>query len=981
MLRSPVAVSARLKCALLLSVSASVLMGGEQALAQAAAPAAPLPTTAAATPDANAVQEVVVTGSRLVTGATPPPPLSTVTNVQLQSRGAVNLSDTVQEIPAFRPTAGQSQGLSGALANGQSLLDLRGLGRTRTLVLVDGQRPTPTNTDGSFDTNTIPTSLVARTDVVTGGASAAYGSDAVAGVVNFVLKDKIDGFIGNAQYGISNYADTRNRSGSLGWGHEFDDGKVRVMMGGDLSKTDPSPTMYGRPWGALEPGIIPLTATRPAGTPATLITNHVEYILPPQGLITSCVVGGKTLSGSACPVGNLTFQQDGTPVPFQYGPYVGTTVQVAPSNSTDYGYTPLGNLIMQSGGQKANFLARVAYDISPTTSAWAQYSYGSFKIFSESSYFTRSANAEIINAGNPYIPAALAAQMAAGGITQIKMASLLPNAYNPQNINSFHQEQAGLKGTLFGDWKWDFTATDGASTFMFRNHNFVSLANYYSSIYAVKDSSGNTVCGPLSTNPNASMLTAPQIATIGAGCAPTNLFGLGNQSAAAQAYDSTTFIVSTLYKRQSAEFNFGGTLFHDWAGPVSLAVGAEWHRDKVDFVVDPSLVASSAAQDFPAYAPVNSSGKTSAKEVYAEVGVPVMRDAMFFKALDLNGAVRHTDYSPSGPVNTWKLGGTWDVNDFLRLRLTRSRDIRAPNIAEAFLQSGSFGILTNPLTGVSAQQGNTNFGNPNLKPEVADTWTGGFVVSPTSGLLSGFRASVDYYNIRINGVIASISAAQVLQRYYVQNNQSYAQYITFNPNNPLGFDHVTSALLNLNTQQTSGYDIDIEYRAPRDALGVPGRFSVTAQGNRLHQLETYDNTGASLGEIAGYFPRNRWTFYLNYDYDKFGGYLQARYSSSMKYNINDFGPDSQYYNPALPNSINKNIFPSVVYWSIGGHYTVVDAGNRHLELYGIIDNLLNKNPPSGSYGALMGMGTGGTGGYDPYDNIGRYFKMGFRFTY
>ena len=159
--------------ALLLGASASVLLGvvGAQAQAQNSPPAADLPTTAA--PDSAAVGEIVVTGTRLVTGFTTPTPVSQVTAATLQSRGAINLSDAVLELPAFRPTGGETQGVTGSLAVGQSLFDLRGLGRTRTLVLVDGKRPVPTNSDGSYDTNTIPTSLVARSDVVTGGASAA----------------------------------------------------------------------------------------------------------------------------------------------------------------------------------------------------------------------------------------------------------------------------------------------------------------------------------------------------------------------------------------------------------------------------------------------------------------------------------------------------------------------------------------------------------------------------------------------------------------------------------------------------------------------------------------------------------------------------------------------------------------------------------------------------------------------------------------
>ena len=185
---------------LLQSASAAVLaviIGAPAAFAQTAAPAAPLPEAGPA-PDAAAVGEIVVTGTRLATGFTAPTPVSVVGSAQVESRGAVNISDVVQEIPAFTPS-GPTQGTSGTFAVGQSILNLRNLGATRTLVLVDGQRPTPNNSNGTFDTNMLPTSLIDHTDVVTGGASAAYGSDAIAGVANFVLKDHIDGVIGNVQ--------------------------------------------------------------------------------------------------------------------------------------------------------------------------------------------------------------------------------------------------------------------------------------------------------------------------------------------------------------------------------------------------------------------------------------------------------------------------------------------------------------------------------------------------------------------------------------------------------------------------------------------------------------------------------------------------------------------------------------------------------------------------------------------------------------
>ncbi len=930
---------------------------------------------AAAQTEGAAVQEVVVTGSRLATGFNAPTPVSVMGSAQLEARGAVNLSDAVQDIPAFRPVSA-TQGVSGSLAPGQSLFDLRALGRTSTLVLLDGQRPVPTNTDGSFDTNTIPTSLVARTEVVTGGASAAYGSDAIAGVVNFVLKDRINGLVGNALYGISGHNDTRQFAVNLGYGTDFAGDKGRFMIGGEFSERDPSPTMYGRAWGRKEPGFVPLPASRPAGTPGNVIAERVEYILPPGSLITSCVRAGVVLAGAACPVGNLTFDASGNPAPFRFGTFVGTTQQVAPANGSTYGYSTAGGLIMQQGGKRRNVLARAAYDVTPNTTLWAQVHYGRFQVESTGSYFTRNANAMIINAGNPYIPAAVASQMAAGGITQLRLSGMVDEPYNTHNRNWMHQEQVGARGSIFGDWKWDVTLASGKSNLRYEVDNMVLVNNFYASIHAVRDASGNIVCGPIATNPNAGLMTAPQIATIQPGCAPTNIFGVGVQSPAAKAYTNPTEITFTDFERQSAEFNVAGSPFDIWAGPVSVAFGGSYRRDKMDFTVPQEVL--TRAQAFFAYNPISGGGKTSATELYGEAGVPILRDVAIAKALDLNGAVRWTDYDPSGAVTTWKLGATWDINDYVRLRATRSRDIRAPNIPELYLPSFSYGNVTNPATGVSALQANQNSPNPNLKPEKAKTWTAGVVLQP-SGFLTGFRAAVDVYKIENAGVIATVPAAQVLARYYLQGNQEYAKYISFD-NSPLGFAHVTSALLNLNRQKTSGYDFDIEYRLPVDTL-VPGRFTLNAMGTHLRQLETFDATGVSLGDLAGYLPKDRWTFNIAYDLDRFSAYVQVKTNSKMKYNINFIGPDDPRYNPALSTSINKNVFPSMAYWNVGVNYRIIEEEGRRVEAYGIIDNLMDKNPPGGSYGTLQSMGTGGSGGYSPYDPIGRYFKMGVRFQY
>ena len=954
----------------LMTASAFALLGGPTALAQTAAE------------EPGALEEIVVTGTRLATGFTTPTPVSVVGAQQIETRGAANVGEAVQEIPAFRP-GGPTQGVSGTFAVGQSILDLRGLGGTRTLVLVDGRRHVPNNVNGTFDTNVIPVSLVERTEVVTGGASAAYGSDAVAGVVNFILRDRLEGIRGNVQYGVSQRGDTPEWSGSLGFGTSFAGGRGHLIIGGDAAKNDISGSMYEREWGRQEPGLVPLTAARPAGVPANIIGPNTQYILAPGSLITSCQRGATVLSGAACPLNNLTFNENGQPVPFEFGPLVGTTLQVGPGGTRgNYGLNTATVAMLKVGGERQTFLTRANYDITPDFTVFAQFSYGRFQVDSRGTHFTRNANQLIVNRDNPYIPAALGARMDAAGINQVRMNRLNDDfgGADPNNRNKFTEFVVGARGRIFNDWQWDASIVTGDSNFRYDIGGITLVPNYYAGLHAVRDGSGAIVCGPMATNPNRALLSAAQIAAVQSGCVPWNPFGPTSMSPEARAYNTPRMYQFTDYSRDVAAVNLAGSPFSTWAGEVSVAMGGEWRRDDVVVTVPADIEALSVAAAWFAVNPRSGAGKITVKEGYLEAGVPLARDTYLARTLDINGAVRVTDYSTSGTVTTWKVGATWEPADFLRLRATRSRDIRAPNVPELFVKGNdSFGLRTNPRTGVSAQLNGSSVNNPDLDPEKADTWTVGAIIQPT-GALSGFRASIDYYNIKINGVISAISFGEVLDRFYLQNDQSVARFIQFD-NSAIGFSRVDSPLLNLNRQVTRGVDMELAYRAPEDAMGIPGRFQLSALGSWLDTLETFDANNRSLGELAGAIPKWRWTVNLTYDIGRFSTNLQARTNSTLKYNINRVGPDDPAYNPASSVSINRNLFPAMAYFNLSARYALINRENRRLEAYGIVDNLLDKDPPMGIWAVMSGLGTGGSAGYNPYDGMGRYFKVGLRFQY
>lgn len=952
----------------------------------AAAPA--MAQTAPASAVGETVEEVVVTGSRLqASGFTTPTPVTVIGQEQFATRGAASVLDALQEMPSFRGIFGANQTTGGTYTVGQGLLDLRSLGLTRTLVLVDGRRHVPTNSDGTLDTNVIPTALIDRVDVVTGGASAAYGSDAVSGVVNFVLNDRLEGGKGTLQYGTSQRGDAEEFVANLAFGTRFAEGRGRLILGGDYSHSDPSGTIYSRDWGRRGTALVALPATRAAGLPAQLLADDQRYAIPPGSLVTSCVRGGVFLSGAACPIGNLTFDEAGQPTPFVFGSPRGGLQMVGGGND---GYNQFRNQLLRVGTERKSGLARVSYDLTDDVTAWAQLSGGGFQVKSRTSDYVNFGSI-IIQRDNPFLPAALAAQMDANGVTRFNLSRLnyaQQGGVHVANTNSFWEGSMGLRGTVFGDWKWDASYTSGRSKAWYRPQGLTVLPNYLAALYVVRDAGGAPVCGPIASNPMFAALPAAQraayAAVAGSGCAPFNPFGPSAESQAALNYVAPLSTESlTTYDQQSAAINLAGSPFRTWAGDASVAVGAEWRRASSDVSMSADTAALvQAAAFFAGAPPLPSQGAVEVKEGYAEIGLPLAHDLPFARAVDFNGAVRITDYSSSGTVVTWKLGATWDVTDSLRLRATRSRDIRAPGISELYYRGNAVLVsASNPLTGVGTQVAVSRVNNRDLDPEKADTWAVGFVVQPTWDWARGLRASVDYYSITLNGVISYIPVQSIINGYYLGGRTDYAKYITFDASSPAGFSRVGPVLQNLNRQVARGLDINIEYATSLERFGAPGEVKVSAVGSHLARLETFDNSGASFGDMAGSVPKWGWTANLNYRLDRFSTTLTARYNSSQTYNVQLVGPDDPAYNPASSSSISKNVFPAMVYYSLQAEYAIRDDGQRRLVLYGIVDNLFDKDPPAGSFSMLAGVGSAASTLYDPYDNLGRYFKAGLRFSF
>ena len=911
-------------------------------------------------PEASQVEEVVVTGSRLQnTGFQAPTPVTVLGGEALTRRAPSTIADVVNELPAFRQTATSTQNQRGNGNGGQNRVDLRGLGDVRTLVLIDGLRHVPTNLTGTLDVNLIPTPLVERVEVVTGGASAAYGSDAVSGVVNFILKERMNGIQGTVQYGVSQYGDHREPTVSLATGKDFLNDRLHVVLGGDYSDNKGIGTLYSRDWGRKQPGLIAYGNGR-GNLPAQALVEDTTYSLQSDGGLIN-----------AGPLKGIAFGANGAPFNFVYGQVFSNLMYGGPNNSPDA--NPFGNWKVEAPHKRYTGLVKTTFEINDDTKAFFEYGYAKQASAGLSSY--HQGQSLIVLNTNPFLPAEVKAKMAAAGVDRITVGRYETQLGGYQLLAQTitNRFTAGIKGKIFGDWKWDAYVEHGQTDGSQKVKTNIFEGNYLEAIYAVTGPNGTPVCGPVATNPNLTGANAFRVAQIQPGCVPFNLFGRTSPSQAAKDYITYHSDNETQYKQDVLAVNIAGQPLSTWAGPVSVAAGLEHRTESAFSLADPfgqQVVALS--NNGSTY-----SGKIKVSEGYVEVGVPLAKDMAWAKSLDLNGAARRTHYSTSGSVTTWKLGATWEPTDFLRLRATRSRDIRAPNITELF-QTRNIGITASFLNPISGQTGAINTisgGNPNLTPEIADTLTVGMVFQPHWGFTDSLRIAVDYYSIDISKVISSVAAADIARR-CAAGLKDYCALIVFDTTAPSGISTIASTPANLNRLKTNGVDLEVAYRVPLEAMNLPGKFDIRSLTTWVDDLTTIDAVSdvdrAGSGALGG-VPAYTSSFNLTYAIGNFSNTLQAKYTSAIRGDATLIGPDASTYNPALSNSINKNLFPAMVYWNWQGQYDL-RTGDRSVQLFANVNNIFDKDPPSL---AIVAFASGG----NPYDVIGRSYKAGVRFKF
>lgn len=877
---------------------------------------AAIPAAAQQTASLASVEEVVVSGTRLDNQQEVPTP-TMVLDPKILSEGArPNVFAALNDMPQFRGSAAPQVGASLFAGTGNWAPDLRGLGTPRTLTLIDGKRVV-TGYDNA-DYSVIPSILIKRVDVVTGSASAAWGSNAVAGVVNIVVDDEIEGLHAKAGTGIASRGGSMEQRFELAGGTSFLDGALHAQFGAEYIDTGRSSPRASRAnvgrWQVVTnpntaPGQLPLIRQGDVGFSDRSL----------GGLIMTGVNAGKS------------FNPDGTLSTLNLGRVVGNLSIGAGAVAND------DFIMLQAPSTRYNLVGRAIYQLNPDIKLTADVRHS--HVFDEFPLFIDSNAGNItVSRDNAFLPAAVRTQMLAAGQTSFTMGrfnsdyALIEVDYSRRTT----QASLTLDANLSDSWRLNAYYSHGqfSEDPNYRNERIVPNFNRAADSI-ISPTTGQPICRVALTDPSTN-------------CVPINLFGFGAPSQTARGYVLGTSIQRTDVYLDSGAITLHGDLGDLWAGPASVAIGIEARREAINQTAG-ALDRASAFGFFNASA---YRGDNTTKEAFSEVLIPLVRDLPLLQSLKFNGAIRVTD-DKTGTIWSWKVGATDQVFDDFSVRFTHSRDIRAPNLGELYkpLFGPGIGPVFDPQKNLTYSIGSFSGGNANLKPEASMTTTAGFTYTPDFGLV----LSVDYFDINIENAIGTISSQQAVTL-CAAGNQTLCSTIARDAN---GFITTVSAnSINFTAYKTSGIDATFQYTLP---LELPGALSVRSTLTYLNNFTTNNGLATveyveSQGDIRASLgaPRAIINTTLTYDTDDYGGYLRGRFLSAGYYD--------------RTRQIQNNAIPAFFYVDAGVHVNIGIGLENPVQLNATVVNLLDRDPPMESQ-------------FSPfYDIIGRYFRVGVAYN-
>ncbi|MBX7197814.1 MAG: TonB-dependent receptor [Rhodospirillaceae bacterium] len=917
-----------------------------------------------------ALEEVVITGSRIVRdGYEAPTPVTVVGSEQLESAAKPNVFDAISYLPAFSGNVNLNTSNSNISTGtgGASTLNLRGLGVNRTLVLLDGRRFPNIFVSGGTDAKLFPDLLISRVDVVTGGASAVYGSDAVSGVVNFVLDNEFTGVKGNVMGGVTGRGDHRQYKVAAAAGTPFAAGRGHFLLSADYGY---QADMNGNTRAWNQAGY--MQVANPAyGTGAGQSLTNPQTLLRFQSGLWAASPGGVIFSG---PLKGITFGAGGVPYNFNFGSI--TTSSFTVGGDWDKA-TEQGANSLSAGIVDKHLFSHASYDLNDNVTIYADYNYGTVNNTNSVAWTYYLGSNINVKLDNPYLPQSVVAQAQALKLTGLAFGKALhdvPEYASWNQRNSFVYVVGGKGNFEAFDTKWKFDAylQKGLIKLDLNSPIQVSPPRFALAIDAVRAPNGTIVCRSTLTNPTN-------------GCVPYNLIGTDRNSDAAINYITALPNHPHNSQRQgltSAAANVSGEPFSDWAGPISLAAAIEWRKETIDGKADPIATAKEwYSTNYISWPHV----EQSVVEGNLETVIPLAKDTVWAKSLDFNGAVRLTDYSVSGSVVTWKAGLTYNPIDDIRIRFTQSRDIRAPNLNDLFApgQQGH-GAIADPFkNNQTFEFGSIQGGNTSLKPEKADTSGVGIVVQPQ--FFPGFSASVDYYSIKLNGAVTNPNTSFILQQCYA-GVQIYCPLINRDAAGVLQTINVFP--VNSNTLWARGMDVEASYRTSLSNISesLNGDLTLRLVATHVIRLKTLgltlsDSTGTIGGGGALGRPAPNWNghFTVSYSNDPIRMNWNLHYVSSGKMFADSIvcaAGSCPTTVPAGLTTYDSGYVPKYYLNDFSIAYALFRDGARSAEVYLNVDNVFDRDPPPVAVSGVAYSPMTEPGIYDVY---GRSFRLGVRF--
>lgn len=970
------------------------------------------------------VETVVVTGSRIPqVGVYSSSPVTAVSNQEIKYEGTTNVETLLNNLPSAFADFGsyESNGSPGI-----ATVNLRDLAPARTLVLIDGKRLMPGDpADPVPDLNQIPAALIERVDVVTGGASAVYGSDAIAGVVNFIMRKDFEGFEFDGQW--LGYQHTNNNA--------FDRGIVAQGLGGSTPGSIPeapgsiwdgdtvdlngilgvnSPdgkgniTMYG--------GFRHLNAvtedTRDVSACGTATTGSGSFICAGSSTAARTengqTAGGRfiSLDGGSC--GNCTVDP--------------TTGLLRGFTQADrFNFAPLNYL--QRPDQRYTFGAMGHYEFNKAIDIYSSLMFMDdhtvAQIAPSGAFFGTVLQT---NCDNPELTAQEVSAFCTSATNVIRpgYATMLIGRRNKEGGNrqddlrhTSYRMVVGVKGDLGGGWAYDAFAQYGDTVYQEEYLNDLSITRIQRSLIVNPD--GNCASADDGTDPN---------------CVPWNIFVPNGVTKAATNYLS----VPGMKEGSTQEWVAGASLTGDlgawgvqspWAkSPVAVALGTEYRQEQLNLRVDSEFSTGDlAGQGGPT---LSTNGGYNLTEGFGEIRVPVVSDMPMFEDLSVNAGYRYSSYNLAGSVESFKYGAEWQPIDDFRLRASYQHAVRAPNVVELFTPQG-LGLWggTDPCAGpvpvdtpaqcantgvtpgeygnilqcISGQCGGLFGGNLTLKPETSNTTEFGVVLTPT--FLQGFTATIDYFNISLTGAINVIPEAETLTNCANSGDPFFCNLIHRSPGPGqfkgaifgTGADagYIVATNVNTGSEKTSGVDFEANYSSHLEdwGMGANGSLAFAFLGTYTQSFKVTPVPGDHEYDCAGLFgltcgtPIPKWrhrlrvTWTAPWDFDLS---LNWRHMSEVKFDANTNDPTLSGPCGGPCGDLSDAKISAYDYFDISADYTV----RQGISIHGGIDNVFDKDPPILDSNALgVASPPFGNGNTYPqvYDALGRTIFLGVTVKY